>query len=133
MLKTLTEEEKQQEPILHALKTRNALVQCNYARFFKLYLSAPGKAPALIDVFIDKIRIQCLQKLVVGFIATNIEVNYLASLLAFSSPQELEDFLQERGKCPSRPLTFFLMQAVHSSPTRTAEQRNWTAAQAWPL
>ena len=60
MLKTLTLEEKQQEPMAHALKTRNALVQCNYGRFFKLYKQAPGKASALIDVFIDKIRIQCL-------------------------------------------------------------------------
>ena len=82
----------------HALKTRNALVQCNYGRFFKLYKVAPGKAPALIDVFIDKIRLQCLQKLVVGFIATNIELDYLAMLLAFSSPDELEKFLDERGK-----------------------------------
>ena len=37
MLKTLTPEEKKQEPVAHALKTRNALVQCNYGRFFKLY------------------------------------------------------------------------------------------------
>ena len=52
----------------------------------------------MCDVFIDKIRIQCLQKLVVGFIATNIDLDYLAILLAFSSPQELEKFLVERGK-----------------------------------
>lgn len=101
MLKTLTPEEKLQEPVAHALKTRNALVQCNYGRFFKLYQQAPGKASALIDVFIDKIRIQCLQKLVVGFIATNIELNYLAMLLAFPSPEELEKFLVERGKFAS--------------------------------
>ena len=82
----------------HALKTRNALVQCNYGRFFKLYQSAPGKASALIDVFIDKIRLQCLQKLAVGFIATNIELDYLAGLLAFTQPDELESFLVERGK-----------------------------------
>jgi len=99
MLKTLTPEEKQQEPVAHALKTRNALVQSNYARFFKLYGVAPGKASALIDVFIDKIRIQCLQKLVVGFIATNIDLSYLAILLAFPSADELETFLVERGKC----------------------------------
>lgn len=97
MLKTLTPEEKQQEPVAHALKTRNALVQSNYARFFKLYGVAPGKASALIDVFIDKIRIQCLQKLVVGFIATNIDLSYLAILLAFPSADELETFLVERG------------------------------------
>ena len=96
MLKTLTPEEKQTEAVAHALKMRNALSQCNYGRFFKLYKAAPGKGAALIDVFIDKIRIQCLQKLVVGFIATNIEVNYLANLLAFSSRRELEAFLLER-------------------------------------
>ena len=96
MLKTLTPEEKKQETVAHALKTRNALVQCNYGRFFKLYQSAPGKAAALIDVFIDKIRIQCLQKLAVGFIATNIQLDYLSNLLAFDSPSELEAFLVER-------------------------------------
>ena len=96
MLKTLTPEEKKQETVAHALKTRNALVQCNYGRFFKLYQSAPGKAAALIDVFIDKIRIQCLQKLAVGFIATNIQLDYLSNLLAFDSPTELEAFLVER-------------------------------------
>ena len=57
MLKTLTAEEKQTPTIQHALKTRNALVQSNYGRFFKLYKEAPAKTTALIDVFIDKIRI----------------------------------------------------------------------------
>lgn len=98
MLKTLTQEEKETDTIKHALKTRNALVQFNYARFFKLYKEAPGKVPALIDVFIDRIRIQCLQKLVVGFIASNLDLVYLADLLAFQSSAELEAFLQERGK-----------------------------------
>lgn len=37
MLKTLTAEDKATETMTHALKTRNALVQCNYGRFFKLY------------------------------------------------------------------------------------------------
>ena len=108
MLKTLTSEEKETDYIKHALKMRNALVQSNYGRFFKLYLTAPGMTQALCDVFIDKIRIQCLQKLVVGFIATNIDLNYLAVLLAFSSPQELEAFLVERSKSIMHDLTLFL-------------------------
>ena len=52
--------------------------------------------PALINVFIDKIRIQCLQKLVVGFIATNIQLDYLSTLLAFESASEAEKFLLDR-------------------------------------
>ena len=43
MLKTLTEEEKAQEPVEHALKMRQALNLGNYARFFKLYRVAPNK------------------------------------------------------------------------------------------
>lgn len=96
MLKTLTSEEKASLEVSHALKTRNALIQSNYARFFKLYRAAPGKGSALIDVFIDKIRTQALQKLVVGFIATNIELSYLADLLAFSSVDDIEQFLIDR-------------------------------------
>ena len=60
MLKTLTEEDKKHEPVDHALKMRNALVMGNYARFFKLYRVAPNKGKALIDVFIDKIRVLAL-------------------------------------------------------------------------
>ena len=60
MMKTLTIEEKKQEPIAHALKVRNALAQGNYGRFFKLYKLAPNKGGSLIDVFVDKIRITCL-------------------------------------------------------------------------
>jgi len=33
----------------------------------------------------------------VGFIATNIQLDYLANLLTFASPGELEAFLVERG------------------------------------
>lgn len=103
MLKTLTAEEKQTPAVAHALRIRNALVQGNYARFFKLYQESPGKAGALTDVFIDKIRTQCLQKLAVGFIATNIDLDYLARLLAFKDTAEIEKFLTDRSKCPIRP------------------------------
>ena len=103
MLKTLTAEEKQTPAVAHALRIRNALVQGNYARFFKLYQESPGKAGALTDVFIDKIRTQCLQKLAVGFIATNIDLDYLARLLAFKDTTEIEKFLTDRSKCPVCP------------------------------
>ena len=97
MLKTLTVEEKKQEPIDHALKARNALVMGNFARFFKLYRVAPNKGGALIDVFIDKIRVLALQKLAYGYIATNIELDYLMIVLAFENTEQLRKFLTERG------------------------------------
>ena len=97
MLKTLTEEEKSQEPIEHALKMRQALNLGNYARFFKLYRVAPNKSKALIDVFVDKIRTMCLQKLSMGYVATNIELDYLRIVLAFETTEELRKFLADRA------------------------------------
>ena len=60
-----------------------SLAQGNYGRFFKLYRNAPNMGSSLIDVFIDKIRIVALQKLSVGYLATNIDTAFLTNLLAF--------------------------------------------------
>ena len=98
MMKTLTVEEKKQGPVEHALKVRNALAQGNYGRFFKLYRVAPNKASCLIDVFIDKIRLLSLQKLAVGFVATDVDISYLSLLLAFDNDEQLTQFLADKGK-----------------------------------
>jgi hypothetical protein len=42
MLKHLSQEEKQSEPVLHAFNVRKALAQGNYGRFFKLFRTAPN-------------------------------------------------------------------------------------------
>jgi hypothetical protein len=83
MLKTLTIEEKKNEIMQHALKISGSLAQGNYGRFFKLYRNAPNMGSSLIDVFVDKIRIVALQKLSVGYLATNIDTAFLTNLLAF--------------------------------------------------
>ena len=101
MLKTLTADEKKTEPMQHALKIRDSLKQGNYSRFFKLYRNAPNMGSSLIDVFIDKIRIIALQKLTVGYLATNIDVAYITNLLAFDDAPQCERFLVEQGKSES--------------------------------
>lgn len=97
MLKTLTIEEKKNEPMQHALKISDSLAQGNYGRFFKLYRNAPNMGSSLIDVFIDKIRIVALQKLTVGYLATNIDIAFLTKLLAFEDTPQCEKFLLEQG------------------------------------
>lgn len=99
MLKTLTTEDKKNEPMQHALKIRDSLAQGNYARFFKLYRNAPNMGSSLIEVFIDKIRIVALQKLAVGYLATNIDIEFITQILAFEDTQLCEKFLLEQGKC----------------------------------
>jgi hypothetical protein len=42
---------------------RKALAQGNYGRFFKLYKNSPNMGMHLMDVFIEKQRIMCLQRL----------------------------------------------------------------------
>lgn len=95
MLKTLTPEEKETAPIQHALKVRNALVQGNFSRFFKLYTCAPHLGSYLIDVFIDKHRVLCLQKLAMGYISTGIDLDYLTMLLTFDNVEHCTKFLEE--------------------------------------
>jgi len=95
-IKSFTVEEKAAEgPIAHALAIRKALAMGNYSRFFKLYRSAPNMTGALIDVFIDKLRVLCLQKLTLAFMFTNIDLGYLMRALAFDDIKDLKIFLTE--------------------------------------
>ena len=112
MLKTLTLDDKKTEPVQHALKIRDSLAQGNYARFFKLYRNAPNMGSSLIDVFIDKLRLIALQKLAVGYLATNIDLGFLANLLAFDDQAQCEKFLLEQGK-QLVFLMFFARMFVH--------------------
>lgn len=89
MMKKLTAEEKKDPCVTHALDVRKALAQGNYGRFFKLYQEAPNMGVHLINVFIDKHRTLCLQKMAFATQASNIELTRLASLLAFESTDNL--------------------------------------------
>lgn len=51
----------------------------------------------LIDVFVNKHRILCLQKLCMAYIATNIDCGFLSVLLAFDSETECVSFLTGLG------------------------------------
>lgn len=83
VMKQLTESEKTEEAIKHALEVRKALATGNYGRFFKLFRNAPNMGFYLMDVFVEKHRILCLQKLAFATINSNIKTSRLASLLAF--------------------------------------------------
>jgi hypothetical protein len=97
MLKQLTADEKQEPALEHAFKVRIALSQGNYGRFFKLYRDAPNCGAALIDVFIDKIRVLSLRNLAVGFVATNLDLAHISNMHAFDSHEDCEKFLRGIG------------------------------------
>ena len=85
---------------------RKALASGNYGRFFKLYREAPNMGGYLIDVFVNKHRILCLQKLCMAYIATNIDIAFMSHMLAFDSETEMETFITGLGN--SRFSHFFL-------------------------
>jgi hypothetical protein len=64
---------------------RKSLASGNYARFFKLYRTAPNMGGYLMDVFIEKYRVLALQKIALAYMAVNMELNYLCNILAFDS------------------------------------------------
>jgi hypothetical protein len=98
IMKGLTEEENKTEEVKHALQVRKSLAQGNYGRFFKLYRDAPHMGGYLMDVFIDKHRILCMQRMCMSYIASNISLGYMSNILAFENQSKLEAFLTGLGK-----------------------------------
>ena len=86
-LADLADDEKKHPAIEHALNVRKALAVSNYARFFKLYQDAPNSGKMLMEVFIDKHRILCLQRLAFASQTSSIELTRLHRLLAFDDEQ----------------------------------------------
>jgi hypothetical protein len=60
MLAELTLADKSQPWIKHALDVRSALALGNYHKFFKLYLAAENMGSYLMDMFIERERLNAL-------------------------------------------------------------------------
>ena len=94
-MKALTEAEL--SGLKHALETRKAMASGNWSRFFKLYRDAPLMTGALIEVFIDKLRLTALQKLSLAFMVTGLNLSFLQRTLAFDSAADATTFLRSVG------------------------------------
>lgn len=57
LLATLSQEEKDNGNIGHALEVRKALASRNYHRLFRLYNSAPNMGGYLMDFFVERERV----------------------------------------------------------------------------
>ena len=108
MMRELTEDEKKNEGVAHALQVRRALAQGNYGRFFKLYQTAPNMGVHLMDIFIDKHRIMCLQRMALASQTSSLEIARLANILAFDDSDSLIKFLTDIGKSFLRSINIWL-------------------------
>lgn len=61
MMAELTEEQKSDPVIAHALNVRSALATSNYHRFFRLYNEAPNMGGYLMDQFVERERTEALK------------------------------------------------------------------------
>jgi hypothetical protein len=66
MLAELTPADKSQPWIKHALDVRSALALGNYHKFFKLYLAAENMGSYLMDMFIERERLNALANICKG-------------------------------------------------------------------
>ncbi|KAF0296446.1 Leukocyte receptor cluster member 8 [Amphibalanus amphitrite] len=85
-LATLTDEDKRDPCVAHALKVKNAWSQGNYVRFFRLYQDAPKMSGFLMDWFADRERKSALKKLIKTY-RPGVEVGYVCRILACSREQ----------------------------------------------
>jgi SAC3 family protein LENG8/THP3 len=63
LLAELTEKDKEDPAVTHALQTRAAVASGNYHKLFRLYLSTPNMGGYLMDKFVERERLLALNKI----------------------------------------------------------------------
>ena len=67
-LATLTPEMRAHAAVKHALDLRSSWTLCNYHKFFKLYVTAPLMCRYLVDLFIQRERLQALRAMAKSYV-----------------------------------------------------------------
>jgi hypothetical protein len=109
LLATLSQEEKIDESVAHALAVRQALAARNYHRLFRLYNSAPNMGGYLMDFFVERERVAAICIIckayfprppkpgLTGRYRPEIDVRYITDELGFESDAECVEFLEKRN------------------------------------
>ncbi|KAL1923626.1 uncharacterized protein VTP21DRAFT_8606 [Calcarisporiella thermophila] len=100
----LTEEQKQDRAVAHALRVRSAIATSNYHLFFLLYRSAPFMCGYLMDHFVARERVKAMATICKAY-RPSISLEFLRHELAFEDLEALSKFLGEHGagKCTDKP------------------------------
>jgi hypothetical protein len=91
-LQELTEDDKKDVHVGHALAVRRAMANGSYHHFFKLYDDAPSNmSPYLMDHFIDRERIRALKTMCTAYKGANVGVEWISKELGFGQDAESVD------------------------------------------
>ncbi|KAI8931167.1 hypothetical protein NX059_011520 [Plenodomus lindquistii] len=95
MLAELTHADKSHEWIKHALDVRSSLALGNYHKFFRLYLEAQNMGGYLMDMFIERERLNALANISRGY--STVALRFLTDELGFDNDETCRDFLESHG------------------------------------
>jgi hypothetical protein len=106
LLSDLTSDQKEDPTIQHAIQVRAAYAIHNYHVLFKLYSSAPLYSKYLMELFVEKARIQGLLILIKRYLLyisvegcsyRNVQIEFAAIELGYTSSDALLEFLAQHG------------------------------------
>ena len=69
VLASLTEEQRQDDAIHHALQVREAVAFNDYVRFFELRRTAPNLGMFIMNAMVDRVRLQALRAMCAGYVS----------------------------------------------------------------
>ncbi|EGG08121.1 uncharacterized protein MELLADRAFT_47804 [Melampsora larici-populina 98AG31] len=95
VLATITDEQKKDVCVKHALQVRFAVSTANYRRFFQLFCQAPKMGGYLMDCFVERERIRALATMAVAF--WTLPISFVTKQLAFDTEEECRRFLQRHN------------------------------------
>ncbi|KAK9460963.1 SAC3/GANP/Nin1/mts3/eIF-3 p25 family-domain-containing protein [Lipomyces oligophaga] len=88
----LTDSEKADPAVTHALAVQQALMERDYHTFMKLYLTAPNMGGYVMDSFIGRERLMALEIICKAF-RPSIGLNYVITELVFETEEAAIEFL----------------------------------------
>ncbi|EMD38887.1 hypothetical protein CERSUDRAFT_112615 [Gelatoporia subvermispora B] len=91
----LTNEQKEDPAVRHALDVQRALALGNYHALFELYLNAPNMGAYIMDHFIDRERVRALIVMTKAY--RILSLSFVQNELAFDTLATASDFLAEHG------------------------------------
>jgi hypothetical protein len=96
VLSDLTQADREQPAVKHALDVRSAIAAGNYHRLFRLYLDTPHMGAYLMDMFIGRERLAAMASICRTY-KPDVKLRFLTEELGFESDQDCAAFICDHG------------------------------------